>query len=311
MFKDKNRKHLKPLSKYAHRVLSDPVARTSIHHFIKPPSHFKNDTTKTTTIDFGQITAASCPQTLCFPDVRCFVKSPLLRRNPVACEGRPSVGSVTDDVHAPHGSKCEAQNVCPSFDLDVDDLLNLSPCGDGSQRVLDCEKKRKLGIGSTSLHQRKYGHCLAAPVDDKGLNVTTVNQDGVYGSYHTEEQTKPRNVSVAANQQPPRASWSQLHLDCRDVNEECLSESFQIARTEFRQHSSVLDKNISMSGGSSSELARSPSRGSVDDLWRVGLPMLREVTAESPLNVKVSKPQKDGQLCAFRSTCSQTTCSFL
>lgn len=298
MSQDKNQKHLQPLSKYAQRVLNAPVAHTSTHPFIQPPNHFKNVMTKVTTIDCGENRTASskrpsCPQSpcCCCSDVGCLVESPSLRKDLVGCEGRPSVG-VMDYADSPHTSTCGAQSVAQSFDLDVDDLLSLSPCGDRSQRVPDCEKNRKLQISSASLHQRKYGQHSAAPADDQGLYVTTVNHDaGYWGSYHTEYQPEPRNPSVLANQQPPHASWSQLHLDRRDVKEECLSESFQIAGAQPRQHSPALDSKVIMSGRPGSEWARSPIRGSVDDLWRVGLTMLREDVMESPLQVKARKTQ--------------------
>lgn len=304
MFKVKNPKHLKPLSKYAQRVFNDPVALTSIYHYIKPAYDLKNATTKRATNDCDRTTTAwskrpTSSQTPCSPDVGCLVESPSLRMDLAAGEGRRSVGSVIDHLHSPHSLMCRAHNVAQSFDLDVDDLLNLSPCGDRSQRVPDCEKKRELDIGSASLHRSKYGQRSAAPVGDKGLNLTTITQDGSYGYCCTEDQTKPRNVSVSLNQQ---------HLDCRGVKEECLSESCQVAGTEPRQHSSVLDLKIIVSGGPSSVLMTSPTRGSVDDLWRVGLPMLSEDTMESPLQVKASKPRKDHQLCAFCYICSQTTC---
>lgn len=294
MFNDMNQKHLKPLSKYAQRVFNEPVAHTSIHQFIKPPNNYENNATKTTAF--------------CSPCVGCFVESPSLWKDPVACDGRRSVSSVIDNVDSPISSKCRAQNVAPSFDLDVDDILNLSPCGGSFQRVPDCGKKRKLDIGSASLHQNS-----AAAVDDKGMcpDVTTVNQNRGYGSCRTEDQTKPRNLCVSANQQLPRAAWRQLHLDCRDVREEFLSESFQVAETESGQHSSVLDLKVVMSGRPSTELAGSPSRGSVDDLWRVGLTMLTEDAIESPLQVKVNKTQKDYQPCAFCRKCSQTACLLL
>lgn len=187
MFNDMNHKHLKPLSKYAHGLFNEPVAHTSVHQF-KPPNNSENDGTKTTAV--------------CRPGVGCFVEGPSLRKDPVACEGRQSVDSVLGYVDSPHSFKCRPQNVALSFDLDVDDILNLSPCGDSLRRVLGREKKRKLDVGGASLHQGS-----AAPVDVKGM--------------------------------------------CPSVT-----------------------------------------------------------TMESPLQVKVSKPQKDDQRCAFRSTCSQTACLF-
>lgn len=300
MFTEQNQKHLKPLSKYAQGVLNDSVAHAGIHHFIQPPNDLRNDITKTSMMACDETTEASSrrpsiPQTLC--------ESQSLSEDPGACEGRRSVGSVMDYAGA--------HNVAQSFDLDIDDLLSLSPCGNCSQRVRDREKNRNLDISSSSLHQRKYWQHSAAPVDLDGPNVTTVNRDwSSWDSYTTEDHLGPRNLSVPANQRPPRAPWSQLLLDCRDVEGGSLAAGFQTAVTEPRQHSSVLDLKVIMSGRPSSELARAPSRGSVDDLRRVGLTMLREDTMESPLQVKASRLQKHLQLCAFCSTCSQTTCLF-
>lgn len=256
-----DQKHLKPLSKYAQRVFSNPVAHTSIRHFIKPRNDLQNGTTKTKVTDCCQTASSknpTCPHGLGSEFVGLFIGRGSLKKDPVACEGRRLVGSLIDNVDSRHCSKCETQSVALSFDLEVDDIL------------------------SSSIPQRKCGQPSAAPPDDGGmcLNALSLDKDEGYSPYHTEDQTKPRNVSVFANQQP-QASSRQLHLYCRNVKAQC----FHIKGTESEQHSSVLDSKA-MSAGPSTELARSPCRASNDNTWS-------EDSMESPLQVKVSRPPED------------------
>lgn len=333
MFKHKRQKHLTPLSKYARKLCDDLVTHTSIRRFLKPSNNFKNDTTKTRAVDCGQNAASSkkpsCPQTLS-PDVGCFVDSPSPRKDAVACEARQYEGSLLDDIGSPHSSKCEARSIAPSFDLDVDDMLNLSPCGDGCKRVLDCDKRCQPDVSSPSpalpleQSQREGGRrsATAANATESCLNARTIEEDGGYCSYRAEDQTESKDLSVSAHQQPRQAASSQLHLDV--VKEKNLPESFQVQGPSSRQHLSFLVSDLeTMSGGPRSQLARSPRKGlesPVEELWTVGLPMLQSslchspsvnlfgeesetsCDTESPLQVKVSESQEDKLFVAHAHT---------
>lgn len=296
MFKHKRQKHLTPLSKYARKVCDDLVTHISARRFLKPSNNFKNDMTETKAIDGGQHAASSkkpsCPQTLS-PDVGCFVDGPSPRKDAVACEGRQHDGSLLDDIGSPHSSKCcEARSIAPSFDLDVDDMLNLSPCGDGCKRVPDCAKRCQPDVSGPSpalpleRSQRNGGRSSATAVNAKGicLNARTAEEDGGYCSYRAEDQTESKDLSVAARRQPAQASGSQLHLDV--VKEKNPADSFQIQGPSSRQHSSFLVSDLEiMSGGPRSELARSPRKvleSPVEELWTVGLPMLQSSLCHSP-----------------------------
>lgn len=285
MFRDLNQKHLKPLSKYASGVFSGHVAHTSTHHSIEPPNNFKTEThcCQTTTASSKKPT---CPEPLCSPDVGLFVERSSQRKDPVACEGRRLVGSLTSNVAFFHCSKCETQSVAPLFDLEVDDILNLSPCGISFQRVPGIANEDKLHMSSSCLTQRKYWHRYAGPLDDRSLcfHAISLDRDQGCSPYHAEDQTKPRNVSELANQQPPQASCI-----CCDGDQQCLSDSLQIKEPESKQHSSVLDSKV-MSAELSSKPERSPRRGHDDNLWGVGLPMSSGDAVESPLQVKVGEP---------------------
>ncbi|XP_075883686.1 S100P-binding protein [Nelusetta ayraudi] len=296
MFKHKRQKHLTPLSKYARKLCDDLVTHTSICRFLKPSNNFKNDTTKTRAVDCGQNAASSKkpsrPQTLS-PDVGCFVDSPSPRKDAVACEARQYEGSLLDDIGSPPSSKCEeTRSIAPSFDLDVDDMLNLSPCGDGCKRVPDCDKRCQPDVSSPSpalpleQSQRKGGRRSPTAANATGscLIARTTEEDGGYCSYRAEDQTESKDLSVSAHRQPRQASSSQLHLDV--VKEKNLPESFQVQGPSSRQHLSFLVSDLeTMSGGPRSELARSPRKvleSPVEELWTVGLPMLQSSLCHSP-----------------------------
>lgn len=341
-FKHKSQKHLPPLSKYARKLCDDLVTHAYACRFSKPSSDFKNDVTKTKAIDCGQHAASSkqppCPQALS-PDVGCFVDSPSPRKDPAAREGGRYEGSLLDDVGSPRSSQCGARSVPSSFDLDVDNILNLSPGGDGRTRAPPCEKRCQPDSGS--------------PLSAEGtcLNARTMEEDGGYLSYHAEEQPESKDPSVSAPQQPRQASRSQLRLDCHAVGEKNLPESVDVQGPSSRQHSSFLVSDLEiMSGGPRSEPPRSPRKvldGPVEELWNVGLPVLQsslchspsvssvekasqakcvsegvmellkedgeshtsaDTDAESPLQVRVSESREAEQLCAPCGAHAHATC---
>lgn len=289
MFKRRRQKHLTPLSKYARKVCDDLVTRAGICRFLKRSNSLQNDMTATKAIDRGQSAASSkkppCPQTLS-PDVGCFVDSPSPGRLLVACDARQHEGGLG----SPHSSKREARSVAPSFDLDVDDMLNLSPCGSGCKRVPDWEKSRQPDVSSPApalpleRSQRTGGPSSASAVNAEGscLNSRAAEEDGGYCSYRAEDQTESKDLSASAHRQPRQASSGHWHLD---VAEEQNLTTFWPPSS--RQHSSFLVSDLEIvSGGPRSEPARSPPRkvleSPVEELWSVGLPMLQSSLCHSP-----------------------------
>lgn len=287
MLKHKSQKHLPPLSKYARELCHDLVTPANACRFSKPSSDFKDDVTKAKATDCGQQAASSTqpprPQALS-PDVGCFVDSPSPRRDPAAAEARRYEGSLLDDVASPRGSRGGARSLPSPFDLDVDNILNLSPGGDGRARAPPCEERcRRPDAGS--------------PLSAEGtcLDGRTMEEDGGYLSYHAEERAESQDPSASPPQQPRRASRSQLRLDCHAVGGKNLPESLGVQGPSPRQRPSFPVGGVEiMSGGPRPEppRSRSPRKvldGPVEELWNVGLPVLQSSLCHSPSVSSIEK----------------------
>lgn len=217
------------------------------------------------------------PQTLS-PDLGCFVDSPLLRQDLATSNRRRSVGNLVDDLHFLHSSPCEkVLYVAPAFDLDVDDILCLSPFG--NKRMSDSEKRYESQVGTTfpavplGKMQREDGLRVATQekMQEVHLNTRSVEEDRGYFSSYMEDQIRSKELSQTVHQQPPQASFSQLLPACEVEADKHQSESFRKKVSASGKHASFLenDLDIILSGSHSSEALE----GDVEELWNIGLPV--------------------------------------
>lgn len=211
------------------------------------------------------------PQTLS-PDLGCFVDSPLLRQDPATSNRRQSVGHPVDDFPCSSPSE-KVPYVAPAFDLDVDDILCLSPFGNNSNRMSDSEKSCKSQVGTIfaavplGKMQRKNGHPVATQekVQELHLNTRSVEEDRGYFSSYMEDQIRSKELSQTVVQQPPQASSGQLLLACEVEANKHQSES-----SASGKHFSFLenDLDIILTGSHSSEALEGD-----EELWNIGLPI--------------------------------------
>lgn len=286
MLKHRRQKHLKPLSQYAQMICHDSVG--SFPDFVKPLNSLKieirNSCEKKPKMDDSSLDESVNtppkklfrPQTLS-PDLGCFVDSPLLRQDPATSNRRQSVGHPVDDF--PHSSPSEkVPYVAPAFDLDVDDILCLSPFGSNYKRVSDSEKSCESQVGtafaavSLGKMQRKDGHPAATQekIQEVHLNTRSVEEDRGYFSSYMEDQIRSKEPSQTVHQQPSQASSSQLLLACEVEADKHQSESFRKQRSASGRHSSFLenDLDIILTGSHSSEALEGD-----EELWNIGLPI--------------------------------------
>lgn len=285
MLKHRRQTHLKPLSQYARMICHDSVG--SFPDFVKPLNNLKikirNSCEKKHKMDDSTLDESVStppkklfrPQTLS-PDLGCFVDSPQLRQDPATSNGRQSVGHPVDDF--PHSSPSDkVPYVAPAFDLDVDNILCLSPFGNNYKRMSDSEKSCKSQVGTTfatvplGKMQRKDGHPVATQekIQEVHLNTRSVEEDRGYFSSYMEDQIRSKELSQTVLQQPPQDSSSQLLLACEVAADKHQSESFRKQRSAFGKHSSFLENDLDILTGSHSSEALEGD----EELWNIGLPI--------------------------------------
>lgn len=288
MLKQWRQKHLKPLSQYAQMNCHDSVG--SFPDFVKPLNNLKieirNSCERKYKMDDSSLDESVNtppkklfrPQTLS-PDLGCFLDSPLLRQDPTT--------SSSPSEKVPY--------VAPAFDLDVDDILCLSPFGNNYKRMSDSEKSCKSQVGTTFAAvplgkiQRKDGHPVATQkIQEVDLNTRSVEEDWGYFSSYMEDQIRSKDLSQTVHQQPPQASCSQLLLACEVEADKHQSTS--------GKHSSFLenDLDIILTGSHSIEALEGD-----EELWNVGLPifessMCHNATVNLDGSVSQSKQVSEG-----------------